>query len=168
MIGAELALTLFAACNGARVLAYVPQIVRVVRDASGAKAISCTTWSMFGVSHLSTATYALSVVEDWSMVAIFTANTACCAAIVGTTVYKRRGDSEAGISSGGATAMSVRRPVGTRRSTIVRHGPLRPPPNFDSEARDLRAEYLGQLFAACLQRLRNAVSFHLATLASRR
>jgi hypothetical protein len=35
MISSELALGLFVACNGARSIAYLPQIVRLARDREG-------------------------------------------------------------------------------------------------------------------------------------
>jgi uncharacterized protein with PQ loop repeat len=89
MTSAEIALAVFAICNSIRVFAYVPQIVAVARDQRGASAISYTTWGLFAVSHLSTVTYALLVINDWRMAAVFIANTVCCLAIVGLTVWKR-------------------------------------------------------------------------------
>jgi hypothetical protein len=89
MTSAEIALAAFALCNSVRVFAYVPQIVAVARDPGGASAISYTTWGLFAVSHLSTVAYALLVVEDWRMAAVFIANTLCCLVIVGLTAWKR-------------------------------------------------------------------------------
>jgi len=86
---AEIALAVFAVCNGVRVIAYVPQIVAVARDSSGASAISYTTWGLFAVSHLSTVAYALLVLNDRRMAAVFIANTVCCLVIVGLTAWKR-------------------------------------------------------------------------------
>ncbi|MBM1170921.1 hypothetical protein [Microvirga arabica] len=86
---AEAALLLFTACNTARVFAYLPQIVKIGRDTQGATAISYATWSLFGISHLSTVAYAILVVSDWRMAAVFAANTLCCALIVGLTAWKR-------------------------------------------------------------------------------
>src|SRR4051794_37388638 len=44
MASANLALPFFAACNGLRLVGYVPQILRVARDEGGASAVSCATW----------------------------------------------------------------------------------------------------------------------------
>ena len=86
---ADLALVVFTACNTARVFAYLPQIVKISRDTQGATAISYVTWTLFGVSHLSTVAYAILVVNDWHMTAVFAANTLCCVIIVGLTAWKR-------------------------------------------------------------------------------
>jgi hypothetical protein len=89
MTGADIALALFALCNSLRVFAYVPQIVAIARDQGGANAISYTTWTLFALSNLSTAAYALLVVDDWRMTAVFLANGFCCIVILGMTAWKR-------------------------------------------------------------------------------
>jgi uncharacterized protein with PQ loop repeat len=86
---ADAVLVVFTACNTVRVVAYLPQILKIGRDTQGAAAISYTTWILFGVSHLSTVAYALVVVDDWRMAAVFAANTVCCGIIVGLTAWKR-------------------------------------------------------------------------------
>jgi uncharacterized protein with PQ loop repeat len=86
---ADAALGVFTVCNTARVFAYLPQIVKIGRDTQGATAISSVTWALFGVSHLSTVAYAVLVVDDWRMAAIFAANTLCCLVILGLTTWKR-------------------------------------------------------------------------------
>jgi hypothetical protein len=86
---ADIALTLFALCNSVRVFAYVPQIIAVARDPCGASAISYATWGLFAVSNLSTVFYAVLVVDDWRMGAVFVANTLCCVVILGLTAWKR-------------------------------------------------------------------------------
>jgi uncharacterized protein with PQ loop repeat len=86
---ADAALGVFTLCNTARVFAYLPQIVKIGRDTQGATAISYTTWALFGVSHLSTVVYAVLVVDDWRMAAVFAANTLCCLVILGLTAWKR-------------------------------------------------------------------------------
>jgi uncharacterized protein with PQ loop repeat len=86
---ADAALLVFTACNTARVFAYLPQMIKIGRDTQGAAVISYTTWSLFGLSHLSTVAYAILVVDDWRMAAVFAANTLCCVAIVGLTAWKR-------------------------------------------------------------------------------
>jgi hypothetical protein len=89
MTPTDITLTVFTACNSLRVIAYLPQILQVGRDANGATAISRTTWALFAASHQSTVAYAMVVADDWRMAAVFGANTACCLAILGLTTYKR-------------------------------------------------------------------------------
>jgi hypothetical protein len=116
MTPADLALALFTACNSVRILAYLPQILRVGRDTNGATAISYTTWVLFGFSHLSTAGYALLVVRDPLMAAVFVGNAACCVIILGLTAYKRALHARAasgqpsGLRSAGISYASVRAP----------------------------------------------------------
>ncbi len=86
---ADAALGVFTLCNTARVFAYLPQIIKIGRDTQGATAISYTTWALFGVSHLSTVAYAVLVVDDWRMAAVFAANTLCCLVILVITAWKR-------------------------------------------------------------------------------
>jgi uncharacterized protein with PQ loop repeat len=86
---ADAALGVFTLCNTARILAYLPQMIKIGRDTQGATAISYTTWALFGVSHLSTVAYAILVVDDWRMAAVFAANTLCCLVILGLTAWKR-------------------------------------------------------------------------------
>lgn len=85
----EIAVAVFAISNSIRVLAYIPQIVRGARDRDGAAAVSCLTWFLFAVSHFSTVAYAIIVIEDWRMAAIFCINMLACLIIIGLTIYKR-------------------------------------------------------------------------------
>jgi hypothetical protein len=41
---ADITLAVFTFCNGLRFVAYVPQIIKAVRDQTGAEAISVGTW----------------------------------------------------------------------------------------------------------------------------
>src|SRR3712207_3031630 len=47
------------------------------------------SWTLFGVSHLSTVAYAILVVDDWRMAAVFAANALCCLIILSLTAWKR-------------------------------------------------------------------------------
>lgn len=85
----DLIFGLFAASNAVRLFAYIPQLVRIVRDTTGAMAISYWTWGLFAVSHLSTVAYAVVVIDDSTVALIFSLNTAFCVAIVGMTAFKR-------------------------------------------------------------------------------
>jgi hypothetical protein len=89
MTAPEVALVMFTAMNTVRLLAYVSQIVCVARDGGRAEAISCTAWTMFALSHVSTVAYAILAVGDLRMAALFTANVLACLLIVGITAYKR-------------------------------------------------------------------------------
>jgi len=86
---ANLALAAFTLCNSARVLAYVPQIIRAARDCNRASAISLTTWNLFAASNFSTSVYAVVQLGDWTLAGVFAANTLFCLAIVGITAWKR-------------------------------------------------------------------------------
>lgn len=91
-VAVEIIVALFAVSNTARVIAYVPQIVRLARDSRAAAGVSCLTWLLFAVANLSTVAYAIIVVHDWRMAAIFSVNMVCCLCITGLTVYKRAGE----------------------------------------------------------------------------
>jgi uncharacterized protein with PQ loop repeat len=88
---AEFVILIFAITNGLRVVAYLPQIVRLARDQSGAAAVSCSTWILFLLSHISTVAYAALVLGDAWMTFAFAANAMCSLAIVILTLVRRRG-----------------------------------------------------------------------------
>ena len=90
MTSAEIALAAFGLCNSLRVIAYVPQILTIARDTRGADGVSCTTWGLFALSHLSTVAYAVLTLGDWGMAAVFSANAACCGLILLLTGLRRR------------------------------------------------------------------------------
>jgi hypothetical protein len=93
----QLTLLLFAACNGIRLVAYMPQIRKAAIDTHGASAISCTTWLLFLVAHLSTVAYALVNRSDWGMAACFAANAICCVVILVVVYWKRRSQASQGV-----------------------------------------------------------------------
>jgi hypothetical protein len=82
-------LTIFVILNGARVIAYWPQIVRVYRDPGCATAVSPWTWIVFTGANIATVIYALAELGDVIMAAVFGANTIGCGAIAMLTTYKR-------------------------------------------------------------------------------
>src|SRR5262245_24322783 len=86
----EITLALFAACNSFRVVAYVPQILKAASDRNGASSISCMTWFLFLLAHLSTVAYALINRSDWGLAACFATNAVCCVAILAIAYWKRR------------------------------------------------------------------------------
>lgn len=113
MSSVELAAIVFAGCNSARVLAYIPQIVSIARDRNGARGLSCLTWAGFATSNLSTVAYALVALSDWNMAAVFGVNGVFCLAIVALAVWKRVRES----SDPGASSPTGARPM--RRATVA-------------------------------------------------
>jgi hypothetical protein len=89
MTPADLALLLFNAVNCIRLLAYAPQVLAIVRDHHGAAAVSCLSWVLFALAHLSTAIYAWVTAGDVYMTLVFAVNFFACAIIVALTLRKR-------------------------------------------------------------------------------
>jgi hypothetical protein len=85
----QMTLILFAACNGIRLVAYIPQIRKAAIDKNGASAVSYTTWLVFLFANLSTVAYALINRSDWEMAALFSGNAVCCTAILATAYWNR-------------------------------------------------------------------------------
>jgi hypothetical protein len=83
-------MTVFAACNGVRILAYIPQMQKAAFDQNGASAISMTTSALFLVANLSTVAYALINRDDWRLALCFAGNALCCIGILAIASYKRR------------------------------------------------------------------------------
>lgn len=79
----------FSCANALRIVAYVPQIIRVLRDRQGATAVACSTWLLFLVSNATTVLYAIVVLRDQYMAIIFSANSICCFFIVLLTIRQR-------------------------------------------------------------------------------
>ena len=87
---ADVTFLIFTFCNGLRVVAYVPQIVTLIRDRSGAAAISFGTWRLFLVSHLSAAAYAFENMNDLPLGLLFLSNSFGCLAILLIAGWKRQ------------------------------------------------------------------------------
>jgi hypothetical protein len=83
-------LVAFAALNGLRMLAYLPQILAVVRDRNGAQAVSCLTWGLFCVANVSTVVYAATNLGDLVMAVIFSVNALLCLTIMVAAAVKQR------------------------------------------------------------------------------
>ena len=86
---ADVTLMAFTVCNSVRVLAYVPQIWKAATDDNGAKALSYTTWSLFLVSHVTTAVYSIVNRQDWALATMFLVNATACAAILAVAAWRR-------------------------------------------------------------------------------
>jgi hypothetical protein len=86
---ADYSVTAFTVLNGARIVAYLPQIVCVHRDRSGASSVSMMTWGMFFSANMATVFYALAVIGDRVMAGVFAANAVACVAIFALILRKR-------------------------------------------------------------------------------
>ncbi len=86
----QLVTGVYVACNAARLLAYVPQIVAVARENSGAHAISLVTWLFWTVSNISTAVYCATITMDALLTSMMCGNAAGCFAVASLTVMKRQ------------------------------------------------------------------------------
>lgn len=73
-----------------RIAAHVPQLIAVVRDPCGARAISVASWVMFAMANASNGVYALVMANDWLMFAINLASAASCTAVAGVAFAKQR------------------------------------------------------------------------------
>ena len=125
MASEEVTLALFAACNGVRIVAYLPQLYKAATDENGAAAISCTTWALFLVAHLSTVTYALVNQADWGLAVCFAGNAACCVAILAVTWRKRRAAAERTGRQTGADGITLSKGVPAARDVLPRRAALR-------------------------------------------
>jgi hypothetical protein len=85
----DITFAVFAACNGIRLVAYLPQIHRTAMDPNGASSVSCATWVLFLLGHLSTIAYALVNRSDSTLAACFTSNAVCCIIILAVVNWKR-------------------------------------------------------------------------------
>jgi hypothetical protein len=85
----DVSLTAFILLNGARAIAYLPQLVRIHRDPHGAAAVSISTWALFTAANAATAWYALVGFNDRLTAILFALNAAGCAGIVILTAMKR-------------------------------------------------------------------------------
>jgi hypothetical protein len=82
-------LAVFTFFNALRFLAYVPQIVKALKDRSGAEAISFGTWGLFLTSHASAMAYAIENQRDWTMAFLFLSNAVGCSAVLLIAGWKR-------------------------------------------------------------------------------
>ncbi len=73
-----------------RIAAHVPQMLAVVRDPGGARAISVNSWTMFAMANCSNAVYALVLASDHLIFAINLLSAASCMTIAGLAFRKQR------------------------------------------------------------------------------
>ena len=70
----DMVVVLFSMANALRGFAYVPQIVMLMRDDTGAASISCSTWSLVLVARVTTVIYALAEKQDAGLAIVFSLN----------------------------------------------------------------------------------------------
>jgi hypothetical protein len=85
----DYSMTAFALLNGARVVAYAPQIHCLTRDNTNAAAVSLITWTLFTLANGATVAYALLVINDPLMAGVFGLNLLGCLTIVAIIGKKR-------------------------------------------------------------------------------
>jgi hypothetical protein len=87
---AEISYGLFTLFNSVRVVSYLPQIIRVLRDENGASAISYATWGLWVAANATTGLYAAVNLSDMTLAILNLLNAACCVLVIGLTSMKRR------------------------------------------------------------------------------
>ena len=109
-----------------RIVAHVPQLIAVVRDPCGARAISVSSWVLFALANGSNAMYAQVIASDRLMFAINLVSTVSCAAIaIVSRIKQRRADDEDAAAAGRAHPVVARsRPYRIEATTF---GPVRNP-----------------------------------------
>jgi hypothetical protein len=87
---AEGTLLAFTAFSGLRLVSYVPQILKIMRDTNGASAISYSTWVLWTGNHVSTGLYAGINLDDCVLASTSALYALCCVAVIALTAVKRR------------------------------------------------------------------------------
>ncbi len=89
-MNSDVIVVLFTLANALRVFAYLPQILTLARDDTGAVNVSCSTWSLFFLAHITTVAYVLFEKHDVMLAVVFALNATCCATIVGLVIWRRQ------------------------------------------------------------------------------
>jgi hypothetical protein len=79
----------FAAFSGLRTISYVPQIIRIAKDRSGASAISYPTWLLWTGANVTTAMYAVTNLNDAWLASASSIYAVCCIVVIVLTAIKR-------------------------------------------------------------------------------
>lgn len=85
----DLTLIGFVGAGSIRIVSYLPQMVRIARDANGASAISYTTWCTWTIANIATALYASVNLRDPYLAVVSSAYALCCITVIGLTAVKR-------------------------------------------------------------------------------
>lgn len=90
MTPADLSLVVFAACNGLRIAAYLPQMLKLARTPGAAHAFCFATWTLFAAANVSTAIYAWAVLGDSLIGGVHALGSLCCGALIGLAWWRCR------------------------------------------------------------------------------
>lgn len=90
MTTADLTLILFAACNVLRIVAYLPQMLVLLRRPAAAASFSHSTWVLFAMANLSTALYAAVAIGDTIVCVVHGFSALCCSALIALALWSRR------------------------------------------------------------------------------
>jgi hypothetical protein len=86
---ADITLAAFTLCNTLRFASYIPQIIRAIRDQSGAAAISFAAWNMCLISHASAMAETVADNEQWSAGLMFLGAVIGCSVMLFIAGWKR-------------------------------------------------------------------------------
>ena len=86
----QLITVVYVGCNAVRLFSYIPQIIAVARERSGAHALSLATWCFWTLSNAATAIYCSTVINDFLLASTMWGNAVGCLAVALLTVMKRQ------------------------------------------------------------------------------
>jgi hypothetical protein len=90
MTAADLSLLAFAACNALRVVAYLPQMLKLYCHPGAAASFSYASWWLFTAANASTAAYGQLVVGDAVLAVLSAFSAACCVVLIGIASWRQR------------------------------------------------------------------------------
>jgi hypothetical protein len=85
----EASLLAFTVFSGLRLVSYLPQICKVVRDPNGASAISYATWALWTGNNIATGIYAAINLGDALLAGASGLYALCCVTVIAITAGKR-------------------------------------------------------------------------------
>jgi hypothetical protein len=89
MNAADLSLIAFAFCNALRVVAYLPQMLKLCTYPGAAASFSHASWWLFAAANASTAAYGQLVVGDAVLAVLSAFSAACCGVLIGLAHWRR-------------------------------------------------------------------------------
>lgn len=90
MTGSDAVWIMFAVFSAIRMVSYVPQILCIARDRTGAAAISYATWSIWLGANVTMALHAAINLHDMWLALVTASYGLCCAIVIVLTAVKRR------------------------------------------------------------------------------
>jgi hypothetical protein len=104
---ANVSFCLFTFFNALRVLSYLPQLIRVAQDNSGASVVSYSTWALWTLANSTTSLHAYVNLQDQTLTLVNALNAVCCAAVIALTLIKRcKYRTMAGLAAGSGPGVS--------------------------------------------------------------